>query len=177
MNVASKIASWLVEKEISHVFGIIGSGNMAIFDAISKKKEITLVCVHHEAAAATASDFFNRTTGGLKSACLVTAGAGSSNAITGALAAFMDSSPLLVISGQEATPFFDVPHPRVLGVQGYSSIEVAKPITKYQERLMIVNFGGFVEATLDRCYRKATTGRMGPVWLDIPRNIQTQELP
>ncbi len=168
MNVSDKIAEWMIEKGFTHVFGIIGSANMAIFDAISKKKEITLVCCHHEAAAASASDFFNRTAGGLKSACLVTAGAGSSNALTGVLAAYMDSTPLLVISGAEASYFFDRPAPRVIGVQSHHAAQAAIPFVKigWQPNTP------FTMASMDSLYDIATGERKGPVWASIPKDIQ-----
>ena len=172
MNISDKIADWLIKKGLTHAFGVIGSANSGIWNALSQKEGASIICCHGEAAAASASDFFNRTAGGLRSIVLVTAGAGSSNAITGVLASFMDSSPLFVISGQENTPFFATPHPRVLGVQGYGEIEVARSITKSQERLMIAD-GAFAVATMERLYRRATTGRPGPVWLSIPRNIQS----
>ena len=168
MNVADKIAEWLDEKEIRTIFGIIGSANMAIFDAISKKKSLTLVCCHHEAAAATASDFFNRTAGGLKSACLVTAGAGSSNALTGVLAAYMDSKPLLVISGAEASYFFDRPSPRVIGVQSHNAAQAAIPFVKLGWQPSTT----FSMESMDTLYRIATVDRQGPVWASIPKDIQ-----
>ncbi len=174
MNVADKIANWLVEKEISHVFGIIGSANMGIWNSIAQKEEIKIVCCHHESAAATASDFFNRTSGRLKSVCLVTAGAGSSNALTGVLASYMDSTPLMVISGQENTAFLDRDYgKRVIGVQGFMAAETAFAMTKRASRLN----ENYIEvcAELDNLYRIATTGRKGPVWLDIPRDLQVKE--
>ena len=96
MNVAQAIAHWLADKEITHAFGIVGGGNVAIWDAITRLEKTRLVSVHHEQAAAMAASFYYRTCGKL-SLCLVTTGAGSANAITGVLAAWMDQVPLIVI--------------------------------------------------------------------------------
>jgi len=173
-RIADNVADWLVTNKITHAFGIIGAGNLALFDAISKKKEITLVCCHHEQAAAMASDYFNRTVGKLASVCLVTTGAGAANAITGVLAAWMDSTPLMVISGNEPSPFFEVSHPRVIGVQGYESHKLVKDITKYSCRVHD-SASWSIEDTLDLMHMTAITRRKGPVWIDIPRDIQVME--
>lgn len=175
MNVSEKIAEWLDENEIFMAFGIIGSGNLGIWDAISRKKKTQIVCCHHEAAAATASDFFNRTAGGLKSICLVTAGAGSSNAITGVLAAYMDSMPLIVISGQENSGFIERTYSnRVIGVQGFKSVEMASHCTKRAVRLGLHNYQ-HIGSELDQLYSLSKAPRSGPVWIDIPRDLQTKE--
>jgi len=169
VTVADQIAEWLAEKEIRHAFGIIGAGNLALFDAISRKAKTQIVCCHHEQAAVMAAGFSYRM-GGRIAVALCTTGAGSSNALTGVLAAFMDSTPLLVISGNEPSKYLGA-RTRVLGVQGYDSTAVAYGITKSAVRLTEKPL-----RALEIAYWAALKPRMGPVWVDIPRDIQVQNV-
>ena len=82
----------------------------------------------------------------------------------------MDSMPLLVISGNEPTHFFEVNHPRVIGVQGYDSSKVAEPMTKYSARILDTSL-----AKLDEAYEQILTPRFGPAWIDVPRDIQMRQ--
>ena len=105
-KVSDKIAQFLKDKGIQHVFGIIGSANSHIFDSISKLGYTEIVCVHHEQSATMAMQAYYRITGKI-TAAIVTAGGGSSNAITGVLSAWADSIPGIVISGQENMRFIN----------------------------------------------------------------------
>lgn len=167
MTVADQIARWLHEKGITTTFGIIGGGNVALWDAIARLAKTELVCVHHEQSAAMAATYYYRTSGRLAVA-LVTTGAGSANAITGVLAAWMDSVPLLVISGNEASKYMGA-ETRVLGVQGYQSAPLVRPITKGWVQ---VTHAGWVIRYLDDMYRTVLRPRRGPCWVDIPKDIQ-----
>ena len=168
MTVAEAVADWLAEKGVRHVFGIIGAGNLALWNAIAAKgAETEIVCCHHEQAAAMAASFYSRTSGRV-GVCLVTTGAGSTNAITGVMAAYMDSTPLLVISGNETAASLEG-DTRVLGVQGYESALLAIEFTKLSARITTphdpLNF-------LNCAYDTALHGRQGPCWIDIPRDVQ-----
>ena len=167
MRVADRIAEWLGERGITHAFGIIGGGNVTLFDAIAKAKKTQIVCCHHEQAAAMASTYFNRTRGNLSSVVLVTTGAGSSNALTGVLAAHMDSIPLLVISGNEASKYMDA-KTRIWGVQGYDSAFSSGFFGKagYRPSCEHQAIKDLVDA-----YDEATAPRQGAVWYDIPKDI------
>lgn len=167
MNVSDKLAEWLADNDITQAFGIVGAGNVAIFDAIHRLGKTAICCTHHEQAAVMAACYYYRTCGKL-SVALVTTGAGSTNAITGVAAAFMDSIPVIVISGNEPSKYFDMPHPRVIGVQGYESSRFSKPLTKSSWRVRTKDF------CLDGIIGVAMEERMGPVWVDIPRDIQVQ---
>lgn len=167
MRVADAIADWLAEKEIVTAFGIIGGGNFVLFDAIQKKGATAICCCHHEQAAAMASTFFNRVRGRLASAVLVTTGAGSTNAITGVMAAWMDSIPLLVISGNEASKFSGSGL-RVQGTQGYDSAGLLLKHTKYENRVMQPDLA---VPCLNAAYESALHGRHGPSWVDVPKDI------
>lgn len=161
MTVAEAVADWLEEKKINVAFGIVGAGNLPLWEAISRKAATQIVCCHHEQAAAMAASFYQRTCGRI-AVCLVTTGAGSTNAITGVMAAWMDSTPLLVISGNETAASLEG-DTRVLGVQGYDSALLADQFTKF-------SCGNY--QMLNHALDEATHDRPGPVWINIPRDVQ-----
>lgn len=174
MKVADRIALWLEEKGITHGFGIIGGGNVALWSAIADRGATELVACHHEQAAAMAATAFARCTGRI-GFCLVTTGAGSSNAITGVMAAHMDGIPLLVLSGNEASKYMNAPT-RIWGVQGYDSALVASHFTKTSFRIRQDLFGNAREAAwrLDLAYSLAMGAPQGPVWVDITKDAQNE---
>ncbi len=168
-KVSDLIADFLAEKGIRHVFGIIGSGNAHIFDSISQKGYTEIICVHHEQAACMAMQTYYRTCGKI-SAAIVTTGAGSTNAVTGVVSAWMDSIPGLIISGNENSKFTSEQNPlRIWGVQGYDCIEMVRKVSKYVNRILTPEN---VLAELETAYHHSLTGRPGPCWLDFPMNIQ-----
>lgn len=173
MKVSDAIASFLKEKGIRHVFGIIGSANSHIFDSIYSLGYTEVVCVHHEQAATMAMQTYYRITGTI-SAALVTAGGGSSNAITGVISAWADSLPGIIISGQENTRFINgMQNMRMWGIQGYDSTEMVRTITKYAARVMDPKMALY---ELEKAYYIAGVGRPGPVWIDYPMDIQGARL-
>ena len=168
MKVSELIAQWLSENDFRHCFYLIGGGNVAIVEAIQALGKTELIACHHEQAAAQACEFYFRTCGRLP-LLLVTTGAGSSNAITGVLAAFMDSIPLFVISGNEPLRLWGSSDERVLGTQGYKSANLVAPIVKFSWTLGVINDH---RERLDEARRLALEGRPGPVWIDAPKDIQ-----
>lgn len=168
-KVSDYIAEFLAAQGIRHVFGIVGAGNAQIFDAITRLGFTEIVCVHHEQAAVMAAMTYYRTTGKV-SVVLLTTGAGSTNGVTGVVSAWMDSIPVLLISGNENSRYTTEDNPlRIWGVQGYDSTQMVEKVTKKIERVMqpesILN-------VLSRAYLVSNTQRPGPVWIDIPMNIQ-----
>lgn len=168
MTVAESVAALLATRKIRTVFGIIGAGNVALFDAITRLGKTAIVCVHHEQAAVMAAAAYYRTCGEVTCA-LVTTGAGSSNALTGVLSAYMDSIPVVIIAGNEASTRPDVGRAR--GVQGYDSVAIAKPMTAWRGRLNPRT----AASDLLSAFSIASSGRPGPAWLEIPMDVQTQE--
>ena len=165
MNVADKVALFLADKGCTHAFGIVGSANLPVFYAVSQKLEV--ISVHHEQAAAMAATYYFRTCGRI-APVLVTAGAGSVNAFTGVMAAQMDSIPLLVISGNEKSDFFGVPHTRAVGFQGFETQDHVRHFTKYAHR---PKDGASVIYSLRDAWTSAMKPRRGAAWLDIPQDI------
>jgi acetolactate synthase-1/2/3 large subunit len=169
LKTSDVIADFLKIKKIKYIFGVIGSANSHIFDSIHKLGYTKIICVHHEQAAAMAMQGFYRLKKELTVA-LVTAGAGSSNAITGVMSAWADSIPGMIISGQENTRFISsMKSMRMWGIQGYDSTFMVKNITKYQNRVLNPNSTLF---ELEKSYNMSIEGRPGPVWLDFPIDVQ-----
>lgn len=163
------IADFLKEKEIDTVFGIIGSANAYIFDSIAKKGYTKVVYTHHEQAAVMSAGAYYRASGKLSMA-IVTAGGGASNAITGVLSNWADSIPCIILAGQEST-FYVKNHNnlRMMGTQGFNASEVVKSITKKSKCILEKND---VIKSLEEAYYYCLEGRPGPIWLDIPQDIQ-----
>ena len=161
MTVADSIAEFLADKGITHAFGIIGAGNVALFEAITRLAKTEIVCCHHEQAAVMAATFWGRVNGKCGVA-IVTTGAGSANAITGALSAQMDSVPALVISGNEPSRYL-MAKTRVIGVQGFHTAWDVEGFVKRS-----IQWHG--DRTLEQAYDVAISGRPGPVWIDVPRD-------
>lgn len=164
------MAQFLFEKGVRHGFGIIGSANSHLFDSLFQMQpKFELVCNHHEQACVMAVQTYWKVTG-TPSIALVTAGAGSSNAITGVLSAWADSIPCLVLSGQENSRFFTPDHRlRMYGIQGYDSPLAVSKMTKYAARIMDPTQ---VLVEMEKAWQIATSGRPGPCWLDFPMNVQ-----
>jgi acetolactate synthase-1/2/3 large subunit len=169
--VADLIAEWLEKHEISIIFGIIGSANSYIFDSILKRGYTKIVYMHHEQAVVMAAGSYYRASGKL-SVALVTAGAGASNAVTGALSNWADSIPCIILSGQEATKYLEQhSNLRMYGTQGLDIVKMVQGITKHSQLLTEVESTFEV---LESARKIATSGRPGPVWIDIPFDIQSK---
>jgi acetolactate synthase I/II/III large subunit len=166
------IAAFLEEKNIRYVFGIIGAGNAHIFDSIYQRGFTEIVCVHHEQAACMAMQTYYRQSG-IITAAILTTGGGSTNATTGVASAWADSIPGIVISGNENSKYMTTPgfsDLRMWGVQGYDSSFMSEAITKYASRVLDAEK---VIYELEKAYHIAGTGRPGPVWVDVPMNVQS----
>ena len=169
MKVSDHIAKFLADQEIQHVFGIVGAGNAQIFDAITRLDFTEIICVHHEQAAVMAATTYYRMTGKV-TAVLLTTGAGSTNGVTGVVSAWMDSMPVLIISGNENSRFTSPENSlRIWGVQGYDSTKMVEGVTKWVDRIIKPEC---VLDVISRAYSIASESRQGPVWIDVPMNIQ-----
>lgn len=174
IKVAELVAESLEQLGIRHAFGIIGAGNVHLFEAISRRGYTEIVCVHHEQAAAMAVQTYYRTCGRL-SAALLTTGAGSTNGVTGVVSAWADSIPCLLIAGNENSRFTRADNPlRMWGVQGYDSCQMVREVTKYAERVMRPEYAVY---ELEKAAHIALAGRPGPTWVEIPMDIQSSRIP
>lgn len=173
VKVSELIAEALEQLGIRHAFGIIGAGNVHLFEAIARRGYTEIVCVHHEQAACMAVQTYYRTCGKL-AAALLTTGAGSTNGVTGVVSAWADSIPCIVIAGNEHSKYDHADNPlRMWGVQGYDSCEMVRRVCKYAERVMRPELAVY---ELEKGAHIALAGRPGPVWIEIPMDIQSSRL-
>ena len=170
VKVSDVIVDFLLKNQIDMVFGIIGSANSHIFDSITYHPQIKLVSVHHEQAAVMAMGSYYRTTGKLAVA-LVTAGGGSANSFTGIISNWADSIPGIIISGQEQSYYIEeYSNMRMYGVQGYDSITTYNKHTKLSVRITKDN----LYDTFHKVFSITQEGRPGPIFLEVPFDIQGQ---
>lgn len=171
IRVADYVADFLVEHGINHVFTVTGGGAMHLNDALGKKEGLESVYNHHEQACSMAAEGYARLSGKVAAVC-VTTGPGGTNAITGVMGAWVDSIPMLVISGQVRydTTVHSTGLPlRALGDQEFDIVTTVTNMTKYA---VMVTEAESIRYHLERSLYLATHGRQGPCWLDIPLNIQ-----
>jgi acetolactate synthase-1/2/3 large subunit len=175
MKVSDYIFEFLKSKGIDTIFSVSGGAAAHLLNSV-KEKNLKYICNYHEQACAMAAEGYFRIAN--KPACvLVTNGPGSSNTITGVLGAYQDSIPMIIISGQvpsnQSLSSLNNINLRQLGVQECDIISIVKSITKYA--VQVTNHNTIVYH-LEEAYKQATTGRGGPVWLDIPLDIQNKEI-
>ena len=167
------LAKYLVSRRIKNVFSVIGGANLHIIDSLSKNKNIKLTFNHHEQAAALAAQASARVSK-VPGVCVITTGPGGTNALTGLLSAWQDSIPCIFISGQSRSNIIkNTFNLRQLGAQGFDIIKLVKPITK--KAITVLNEEKFFEI-LDEYYFSCLSGRPGPVWIDIPFDIQIKKI-
>lgn len=170
IKVSDYIFKTITDKtDVDTVFMLPGGGCMHLVDSLGKSEKLDYVCCLHEQAAAIAAEAYaqNRNSLGVT---LVTAGPGSTNAVTGVAGAWIDSTPLLVLSGQaKTTELMHDYHVRQMGIQEVNIAEIVKPVTKYS---VCITTPTKVRYELEKALYLAMNGRRGPVWLDIPLDVQ-----
>lgn len=174
-RLADYVADFLVEHGVTDCFSVVGGGAMHLNDAIGHKEGLHTTYCHHEQSCAMAAEAYARLDNRIAAVC-VTTGPGGTNALTGVVGGWLDSIPMFVISGQVrydttaryALQFTGTPL-RAMGDQEYDIVKSVEPMTKYA--VMIENPGD-IRYALEKGWHLATTGRPGPVWIDIPVNYQ-----
>ncbi|WP_321507952.1 thiamine pyrophosphate-binding protein [uncultured Methanoregula sp.] len=171
-RVADYIAEFCVKIGVPDIFLVSGGGMMHILDGLACNKKVHVICAHHEGAAAVMAEGYARITNNI-GAVFVTTGPGGTNAITGVVDAWVDSIPLLVISGQakRSQNIYNSPVPglRSLGGQEVNMLPIVESFTKYSA---MVNEAEKIRYHLEKAVYYAKSGRPGPSWLDIPLDIQ-----
>jgi acetolactate synthase-1/2/3 large subunit len=175
IKVSDYIFDFLKSKGIDTIFSVSGGAAAHLLNSVSER-DFKYICNYHEQACAMAAEGYARMAN--KPACvLVTNGPGSTNTLTGVVGAYQDSIPMIVISGQvpvnQSLGSLKDVKLRQLGVQECDIISMVKPITKYAVQITNPNS---VVSCLEEAYNQATTGRKGPVWLDIPLDIQSSQI-
>jgi len=172
IKLSDYIVRVLEQLSVEHVFMISGGGAMHLNDSIGRSNKIKYICNHHEQASAIGAEGYARASGKL-GVIVVTSGPGGTNALTGVIGQWLDSIPCLYISGQvkRETTIAHYPdsHLRQLGDQEINIVDIVKPVTKYA---VMVNDPMTIRFHLEKAIYLATHGRPGPVWLDIPLDVQ-----
>lgn len=169
MKLSDYVIEFLVQQGIKHVFMVPGGGAMHLNDSLSQCHSIEYVCNLHEQASAMAAETYAKASGDLGVA-LVTTGPGGTNAVTGVAGAWLDSTPCLFISGQVKRPDLKGDSGvRQMGVQEVDIVSIIKPITKYA--VMVLD-PQTIRYHLELAVHLARSGRPGPVWIDIPLDVQ-----
>jgi acetolactate synthase-1/2/3 large subunit len=175
MRVVDYIAKFLEQRQIKHVFTLTGGGAMFINDGIACSKSITGIFNHHEQACAMAAVGYSKLHNTI-AVVMPTTGCGGTNTITGVLDAWQDSNKVVFISGQanknETTHLARVPL-RKFGVQEANIVDIVKPITKYA---IMITDAKQIRYELEKAFYLCEHGRPGPVWIDIPLDIQSQNI-
>lgn len=176
MNVSEYLFDYFNQKGVDTCFMVTGGQAMYLDDAVAKNKNYHVICHHHEQATTMCADAYGRLK--LKPAiALVTTGPGSVNAINGVVGAYIDSSPMIVISGQTNLSFVKYQEKssiRQFGVQGIN----IKPIIKDTVKCFItIDDVLKLRYYLSEAWQSATDGRPGPVWIDVPLDVQRKEVP
>lgn len=184
IRLADYVADFLVEHGVTDAFSVVGGGAMHLNDALGHKDGLKVTYNHHEQACAIAAEAYARLDNKIAAVC-VTTGPGGTNALTGVVGGWLDSIPMFIISGQVrydttaryALQYTETPL-RAMGDQEYDIVKSVEPMTKYAT---MIEDPKQIRYALEKAWHIATTGRPGPVWIDIPVNfqggyIETEEL-
>src|SRR5471030_3066755 len=173
MRIAEQVAQWLAQNGVDQAFSVTGGGAMFLNQAIGGHDVIRTSFMHHEQACAMAAEGYGRIAG-KPAVVMVTTGPGAINAFNGVYGAYTDSIPMIVISGQvkreTCLDFRDLPGLRQLGDQEGPTLAMAQHICKYTK---LIREPADLETALPEALRLAISGRPGPVWLDIPLDVQS----
>lgn len=170
MKLSDYVIEFLAEElGIKHIFGIVGAANSHLADSLAKNPKIRFICTQHEQGAAMAAEAYARATGNI-GAVLTTSGPGGTNAITGLCCAWTDSIPCIFISGQLPLALTtDGKTIRQLGVQQLNIIDGVQSYSKYA---VMIQDSQEIRYHLEKAAFLSKTGRPGPVWIDLPTNLQ-----
>jgi acetolactate synthase-1/2/3 large subunit len=172
MRLSDYVANFLRINGVDCIFTITGAGNLRLIESVVQQG-ISYVCPHHEQAAIMASLSRWRISG-CPAINIVTGGPGSSNTLTAVADAFLDSIPCIIIAGQEKSEYMDSENRlRGKGVQGLDMVSIMRTVTKFAECL---HSPRDIRRVLEQAFHEAFTGRPGPVWIDIPQDMQWADI-
>lgn len=170
IKLSDYVVEYLVDHGVNEIFLVSGGGIMHLVDSVGRNPRMRYVCNYHEQACAIAAEACARVKNHI-AACLVTTGPGATNALSGIAGAWFDSIPVLVLSGQVRIPLIaDHRRVRQLGPQEVNILPMAQTVTKYSAS---VRDPRTIREELDRAFSAATSDRPGPVWLELPLDIQS----
>ena len=173
MRLADFVIKFLEEKKIDTIFTVSGGGSIVLCDALYKSKKIKYVACHHEQAASFSAESYSRVKN-KPGAVLVTSGPGGTNCVTGVSSCWIDSVPTIFISGQvNSDQTIDNSGLRQVGVQEIDIVNIVKSNTKYSVKITKPEE---IKYHLEKAYEISIEGRPGPVWIDIPADIQNAQI-
>jgi acetolactate synthase-1/2/3 large subunit len=178
MKLSDYVVQFIAEQDVKHVFLVTGGGAMHLNNSLAGEKRLIPVCNLHEQASAVAAENYSKATNNL-GVCMVTTGPGSTNAVTGVAGAWLDSTPMLIVSGQVKRPdraFDSANRPlgmRQVGVQEVDIVSIVSSITKYAVTVLDPNE---IRYHLEKAIFLARSGRPGPVWIDVPLDVQASPI-
>jgi acetolactate synthase I/II/III large subunit len=178
MKLSDYVVRFVAEQGVKHVFLVTGGGAMHLNNSLASEKRLIPVCNLHEQASAVAAENYSKATNNL-GVCMVTTGPGGTNAISGVAGAWLDSTPMLIVSGQVKRPdrAFDSNNKplgmRQVGVQEVDIVSIVKPITKYAVTVLDPKD---IRYHMEKAAYLALNGRAGPVWIDIPLDVQASPI-
>ena len=178
MKLSDYVVRFIAEHGVKHVFLVTGGGAMHLNQSLGAEPSIEPVCNSHEQASAMCAEAYAKVTNHL-GVCMVTTGPGGTNAVTGVAGAWLDSTPTLFVSGQVKRPdrmFDNEGKPlgmRQLGVQEVDIVSIVKPITKYAVTVLEPKD---IRYHMEKAVYLALNGRPGPVWIDIPLDVQASPI-
>lgn len=175
----TRVADYIVERlyaeTVKHIFMVTGRGSLFLSDAVARHQDTTGISVHHEQAAAYAAVAYAQYNDRL-GACLVSTGCAGTNAITATLSAWQDGVPCVFVSGQnmlqETSRHTGIPI-RTFGQQEADIVSIVEPITKYAT---MITDPAQIAYQMDKALHMAQTGRKGPVWIDVPLDLQSMRV-
>jgi acetolactate synthase-1/2/3 large subunit len=172
MKLSDYVVDYIAQQGVRHVFMVPGGGAMHLNDSLGRHPTLKFVCNLHEQASAIAAEAYGQYSG--LGVAMVTTGPGGTNAVTGVAGAWLESTPMLVVSGQVKRPdLVGARGVRQIGFQEIDIVRMVKPVTKYA---VTVEEPGDIRLCLEEAVWKATHGRKGPVWVDIPMDVQAAEI-
>lgn len=173
MKLSDYIMHFLTRQGVKHIFLLPGGGCMHLMDSVAKNKQLAFVACLHEQGAAIAADGYAQYSRALGVA-VVTTGPGSTNAITGVAGSWIESVPVLILSGQVKTADLKPsPEMRMMGFQEVDITPMVKPVTKYA---VTIHDPESIRYHLEKAVYLARAGRPGPVWINVPLDIQAREI-
>ena len=173
MKLSDYVVQFVADQGVSHVFMLPGGGAMHLNESLGQRTDLEFVCNLHEQAAAIAAEAYAKLTNGLGVA-MVTTGPGGTNAVTGVASAWLDSMPCLVISGQvKRADLKRDSGVRILGVQEIDIVSIVASITKYA---VTIEDPATIRYHLEKAVHLAHADRRGPVWIDIPLDVQAAQI-
>lgn len=175
LRLADYVADFLVDHGVTDAFSVVGGGAMHLNDALGHKEGLHVTYNHHEQACAIAAEAYARLDNKIAAVC-VTTGPGGTNALTGVVGGWLDSIPMFIISGQvryDTTARYALQYTgtplRAMGDQEYDIVKSVEHMTKYA---VMIEDPKTIRYALEKAWHLSTTGRPGPVWIDIPVNYQ-----